>query len=664
MKPRLLFFLLILGVQVVIAQNKFWTPEAMLKMKNISAVVPSPDGNRVLYTLREAVMTDDKSEYVNQVYLINADGSNAIQLTKHEKNSSNPQWSPDGKWISFTSARDGKNNLYLMSVAGGEAEKISDVKNGVGNYKWSDDGRMIAFTQADGSNDADEKNKKGKNDWYFKDEDIKQNRLYVLWLYENDTSGKRKWKQLSKENRNIINFDWSPDGKWIAYAHGRSPLVNDNVYSDIAMIEVASGTVRNVVNTNAGETSPSFSPDGKWLAYLVSEDPVVWAGKNWINIIAVEGGMPRKLAETPNTAVGLLGWSEDGKSIFITESNRTLASIFKLGIDGKEIVEWTRGLKELIGNVNMNASRSHFGFLLQSSSIPPEAFISSTSQFSPKKITSIHANIASNLIPKTELIKWKTFDGKEIEGLLTYPLKYEPGKKYPLILNIHGGPAGVFTQSFVAGNQSIYPLAAFAEAGMFVLRPNPRGSTGYGVEFRLANQRDWGGGDYRDLMAGVDHVIKMGVADPDRLGVMGWSYGGFMSSWVVGHTDRFKVASIGAPVVDLSHQNLTDDIAGFLPSYMKSDPWNDWAVYDKWSPIRYVQNVKTPVMLQHGEADARVPFSNAVMFYNALKRRGVPVRLLALPRQPHGPSEPKMVMVVMRSNLEWMEKYIGERKGF
>ena len=150
----------------------------------------------------------------------------------------------------------------------------------------------------------------------------------------------------------------------------------------------------------------------------------------------------------------------------------------------------------------------------------------------------------------------------------------------------------------------------------------------------------------------------MGMIDEQRMGVMGWSYGGFMSSWIVGHTDRFKAASIGAPVVDLAHQNLTDDIQGFLPSYMKSDPWNDWAVYDKWSPIRYVQNVKTPVMLQHGEADVRVPFSNAVMFYNALKRRGVPVRLLALPRQPHGPTEPKMVLKTQQTNIEWFRKYL------
>jgi dipeptidyl aminopeptidase/acylaminoacyl peptidase len=256
-------------------------------------------------------------------------------------------------------------------------------------------------------------------------------------------------------------------------------------------------------------------------------------------------------------------------------------------------------------------------------------------------------------IGRTEIIKWKGADGLEIEGLLTYPLNYTAGKKVPLILNIHGGPAGNFGQTCIASNQGTYPLAALSEDGYAILRPNPRGSSGYGSSFRMANRQDWGGKDYIDLMNGVDQVIKMGVTDETMLGVMGWSYGGYMSSWIVGHTNRFKAASIGAPVVDLSFQNLTDDIEGFLPSYFKSDPWNNWSMYSEHSPLRYVQNVQTPVMLQHGEADQRVPLGNSIMFYNALKRRNIPVKLLVLPRQPHGPNEPRMVLKTMQTNIEW-----------
>jgi len=664
MKQRIILTVILLAPLFLFSQVKHWNPEQTMKMKNITAVVPSPDGNKVLYTVREAVMTDDRSEYVNQVFLCNADGSHAIQLTRGDKNSSNPQWSPDGKWASFTSARDGKNNLYILPVDGGESEKITDLKSGIANYKWSNDGNMIAYTMTDAPTDAEEKNKKSKNDWYFMEEELKQNRLYVLWLNEKDTSGKRKWKKLTKENYNVNAFDWSADNKTLVYSHGASAKVNDNVYSDISWVDIATGTSKILVNTKASESNPVYSPDGKYIAYSCSEDPVVWGGKNVIKLIPVSGSAVITLAETPDHAPNILGWNKEGTAVMVGESNKTLVSIYSLGINGKEILEWTKGTRDYISGFTLNSTGTHAGFLLQNPSKPPEAFVSSLSVFSPAKITSINAEIAGKPVPKTEVIRWKSFDGKEIEGLLTYPLNYVAGKKYPLLLNIHGGPAGVFSQTFVAGNSGVYPIAAFSEMDMFILRPNPRGSSGYGVSFRLANQRDWGGGDFKDLMAGVDHVIKMGAIDPARMGVMGWSYGGFMSSWIVGQTDRFKAASIGAPVVDLSHQNLTDDIGGFLPSYMKADPWNDWAVYDKWSPIRYVQNVKTPVMLQHGEADVRVPFSNAVMYYNALKRRNVPVRLLALPRQPHGPIEPAMILKTQLSNIEWFERHIGERKGF
>jgi dipeptidyl aminopeptidase/acylaminoacyl peptidase len=649
----------------IFAQTKTnWSPEQCLKLKNISAVVPSPDGSKVLYTVREAVMTDDRSEYVNQVFLCNADGSNTIQLTKGDKNSANPKWSPDGKWIAFTSSRDGKNNLYVLPVGGGEAEKVTDVKSGVGSYDWSHDGNMIAFVMTDFASDKEEKNKKSKNDWYFMDEEVKQNRLFVLWLNEKDTSGKKKQKQIVKENYNINAFDWSADGKSIAFSHGKTPEVNDNVYSDISLVDIESGNIKKIAATGAGESNPLFSPDGKLIAYFSTEDPVDWSGPRHAKIYSVVDGKSWKLKATPDENGGIAGWTADGKNILWTEANKTLNSVYILSADGKSITEWNKGSTDLLGATSTNSTGTYIAFILQNPSKFPEAYISSLNNYSPVKITNINAGNASKPLPKTEVIKWKGADGKEIEGLLTYPINYKPGTKVPFILNIHGGPAGVFQQTCVAGNAGSYPIAAFAEMGYAILRPNPRGSSGYGTEFRTANRADWGGKDFIDLMAGVDEVIKMGVADENKMGVMGWSYGGFMSSWIVGHTDRFKVASIGAPVVDLGFQNLTDDIEGFLPSYFKTDPWNDWSLYDAHSPLRFVQNVKTPVMLQHCEGDQRVPISNGIMFYNALRRRNVPVRMLAMPRQGHGPVEPTMVLKTMQTNVEWFEKHIGNKKGF
>ena len=663
MKQRSLLIVFFLWPFFLIAQ-KNWTPEQCLKIKNITAVQVSPDGSKVLYTVREALMTDDRSEYVNQVWLCNADGSNTIQLTKGDKNSSNPKWSPDGKWISFTSSRDSKNNLYVLPVGGGEAEKVTEAKSSVGNYDWSRDGTMIAFTMIDAAGDKEEKNKKAKDDWYYMDEEIKQTRLFVLWLNKKDTAGKCIQKKLTKENYNVNAFDWSADGKSIAYSYGKSPEVNDNVYSDISIIDIESGNIQSIANTAAGETNPQFSPDGKMLVYYSTSDPVDWSGPRYAKIYSLADGKSWRLKATPDENGAIVGWTPDGKNILWSEANKTLNSIYQLSVDGKICNEWNKGSKEMIGTPSLNATGTYLAFTLQNPSQLPEAYISPLNNFSPQKITSINADYNNKPLPKTELVKWKGADGREIEGLLTYPIGYQSGQKVPFILNVHGGPAGVFSQNCVAANQGTYPIAALSEMGFAILRPNPRGSSGYGTAFRTANREDWGGKDFQDLMAGVDYVIKMGVADENKMGVMGWSYGGFMSSWIVGHTDRFKVASIGAPVVDLSHQNLTDDIEGFLPSYFKSNPWDDWSKYDAHSPLRFVQNVKTPVMLQHGEADLRVPFSNSVMFYNALRRRNVPVRLLALPRQPHGPTEPRMVLKTMQTNVEWFEKYIGDKKGF
>jgi dipeptidyl aminopeptidase/acylaminoacyl peptidase len=321
-------------------------------------------------------------------------------------------------------------------------------------------------------------------------------------------------------------------------------------------------------------------------------------------------------------------------------------------------------MKGVITGPELNYSSTHVSFVHQTTTTPQDGYISSTTSFSPLKISNINPELSAIAVPKTELIKWKSFDGMEIEGLLTYPINYDAGKKYPIILNIHGGPTGVFSENFV-GSSAIYPLAAIAENDIFILRPNPRGSNAYGLKFREANHRDWGGGDYKDLMAGIDYVIAKGWVDPDKMGVMGWSYGGFMSSWIVGHTNRFKVASIGAPAVDLVTQDLTDDIPSFLPSFMEKQPYEDWAVYDEHSPLRFVQNVKTPVLMQHGEADIRVPFSQGLMYYNALKRRGVPVRFLVLPRQPHGPVESAMILKTAQTNLSWMLHHLkGKELGF
>jgi dipeptidyl aminopeptidase/acylaminoacyl peptidase len=328
---------------------------------------------------------------------------------------------------------------------------------------------------------------------------------------------------------------------------------------------------------------------------------------------------------------GIAGWSADSKRIYFTEAKGTGTQLYVVDVAANRIDE-IKTTPAVLGGMNLNKTGTIFGFTRQTSDTPADAYISSVTEFAPVQITRVNAGGQMPAVGKTEVIRWKSKDGKEIEGLLTYPVNYQAGQRVPLILNIHGGPAGVFVQTFV-GSRGVYPLATFSSRGYAILRPNPRGSSGYGVDFRRANTKDWGFGDYQDLMTGVDRVIEMGVADPDRLGVMGWSYGGFMTSWVVTQTNRFKAASAGAPVTNLMSFNGTADIPAFIPDYFGGQFWEVLDVYQKHSPIFNVKSVTTPTMIQHGEADVRVPISQGYEFYNALKVKGVPTRMIVLPRQ-------------------------------
>ena len=644
---------------VVTANAQTWDPELQLKFKAVGAPRVSPDGKKLVYTVNEAVMTADKSEFVTQIWLADLATKQNIQLTFGDKSSSNPKWSPDGNWIAFTSNRkDNRNNLYVLSTSGGEAEPLTELKSSVNNFAWSPDGRSIAFTMTDPKTEEEEKNDKGRNDWRWIDENIKLSRLYVLPI-QKDANGKREPRKLTTANYQVDDFDWSSDGSRIAFGHVKSPLANDWTTSDVSIIEVASGKVTDLAATAAAESSPVYSPDGQSIAILASDNPPRWAQAGVIQIFPATGGQPKTLAASFDAQPGVAGWSADGKRIYFSEAKGTGTQIYSLDVNANRIDE-IKTTPAVISAISLNKTGTTFGFVRQTPDTPADVFVAPVNDFNPVQITRVNADLKFAPVGRTEVVTWKSKDGKQIEGLLTYPAGYQTGQRVPLILNVHGGPAGVFQQTFIGG-RGVYPLATFASRGYAILRPNPRGSSGYGAEFRRANQRDWGFGDYQDLMAGVDRVIEMGVADPDRLGVMGWSYGGFMTSWIVTQTPRFKAASAGAPVTNLMSFNGTADIPSFIPDYFGGQFWEAMDLYQKHSPMFNVKAVTTPTMIQHGEADVRVPISQGYEFYNALKVKGVPTRMIVLPRQPHGPTEPKMQLAAMKANLEWFEKYLGSK---
>lgn len=669
----ILFVVLVLAApataQPAPSKAEGWTPDEQMKVKAVGGVQVSPDGKRVVYTVNEPVMTAEKSEYVTQIWMANADGSGSYQFTFGEKSSSNPQWSPDGTWVAFTSSRSGKNNVWLIRADGGEAEQLTDVKSSVSSFQWSPDGKWVAYAMAEPKSEQEEKDDKAKNDASVVDENFKMTHLWVIPVAKDDkgkdaatssVSAKREAKQLTKGNFTVGGgfgggWDWSPDGKTIAFAHAPTPRVNDWPLADISTVDVATGDIKPLVKTGAAEGEPHYSPDGKWIAYTASDDPPTWGFTAWVYVIAATGGQGRKLATTFDEQPDLAGWSADGKWIYFDETVGTMTRLGALPVDGGA-PKWIDGGGWVFG-ANLNRTRTMFGLSAQWWDKAPEAYVTPVDRWAPVRVSQANADIPKHPLGKTEVVKWKSKDGMEIEGLLTYPANYEAGKRYPMVLIVHGGPAGVFVQSFVA-SRSVYPTASYAAQGWAVLRCNIRGSSGYGKKLRYANYKDWGGMDYQDLMTGVDTVIQKGVADPDRLAVSGWSYGGFMTSWIITQTKRFKAASIGAPVTNLMSFNGTSDIPGFVPDYFGAEFWDNIDTYMKHSAMFNVKGASTPSLILHGERDDRVPIGQGFELYTALKRQGTTVKMVTYPRQPHGLQEPRLVLDAGKRNIEWFSQYL------
>ncbi|MBI3695138.1 MAG: S9 family peptidase [Acidobacteria bacterium] len=641
---RRLLFLAALVSSFAAETPTAWTPALSMRVQSVAAVTPSPDGKLAVWTQARAVMEGEKSEYLTHIFLGRADGSHPIQLTRGEKSADKPAFSPDGRFVYFVSERSGKPNLYRLRVAGGEAEKLTDWKGTIGAFQISPDGKQLAFTGADEDKDL-EKRKKEKNDYKVIDANPRKQALYGMSL-EGELRGKPK--KLVEPGYHVSVFDWSPDSRRIAYEHRPTLSANDQRYSDIAEVELAGGQVRELAATPVAEEHPRYSPDGRYLAFLHSIGRSTIDGQRFVLLSRADGKL-RELAPTFDERPALIDWAVDSKRILYLEDKGTRRVVYAMPLDGPPVALLAPQRGGPAAGPRLNRTGTQLGLTLETPEEPAEAYVApvdNSGAGKPVRLSEVNTGLEKPPLGKTELIRWKGKDGLEIEGLLV-----------PLILNIHGGPSGAFIESFI-GTPRTYPIAAFAAKGFAVLRANPRGSTGYGSQFRRRVVGDWGGLDYQDLMAGVDHVIAMRAADPEKMAVMGWSYGGYMTAWVVTQTTRFKAAAVGAGITDTVSMYGTQDIPSVFEDYFHGTPWTEPAVYAKSSPLNFIAAVKTPTLILHGENDARVPTSQGYEFYRALKRLGVPTKMVVYPRMPHGPNEPKFALHIMEQHLEWAEKYL------
>ncbi len=656
------------GVSVHAGEADRWDPQLGILYRSLSDTAISADGTRVAWVVREPRIEGEDSKFVDQIWVADSDGTSAggRQFTRGDESSSSPAFSPDGRWLAFLAARgdssdEPKAQVWKLSMSGGEAEKLTDAEAGVTSFQWSPDGTKIAYLSPDPQSEEEKTAEKEKTDVILVDRDFKFSHLYSIPA---ESTGKPvEATRLTEGDFHLTDFDWSPDGSRLVFAFAPDPRINTTgTQQDLAWVLSSGGDVRPLVRRDGVDGTPHYSPDGRSIAFTSHGGRVERVGLADLWLIDADGGTPRALPHTPDRQASIVAWAPDGASLIVSEAEHTRRGTLRVGIATGEVNDLPTSApfrEGVTSSPALDATGNTVAWVWQSSDEPQEVYVVAPDDPAPRRISAANQDVPRPPMGATELLSWRSRDDRwEIEGLLTYPVGYRRGDRVPLILNVHGGPSGVFSETFT-GSSSIYQIQYFAQLGYAVLRPNPRGSSGYGKDFRYDNIEDWGFGDFDDLMAGVDHVIGLGVADEENLFLMGWSYGGYMTSFAVTRTDRFRAASMGAGLPNLVSMVTTTDIPDYLTQHMGGEFWDDYETYERHSAIYRIANVVTPTQVIHGARDLRVPFTQGQEFYVALQRRGIPTEMIVYPRTPHGPREPKLLMDVSPRIAKWFALHGG-----
>jgi dipeptidyl aminopeptidase/acylaminoacyl peptidase len=649
----------------------------LMRLRTISDVRISPDGQRVAYVVSQPNL--EKSVHDAVLYTVPAMGGAPLRMTYGTRILNQPvpkpqlRWSPDGSSLGFIAMIDDVPQVVVMSAAGGEPRAVTSTKEGTAIFEWSPDGKRIAYLAPDPPSDDEQKRKKEKSYVIEVDRNERPPRIWV------QNVGGGKAVALTPTNQYVAGLTWSPDANTIAYAAspmgGFNSQFNTRIYAVIASTsEPYDKTApRAIVDRPGMNTSPQYSPDGRWIGFVSSDGTPEMMSTWGLHVVPAAGGAGgRNLSKETGNWVGDFAWAADSRSIFVVPNEGTAQRgagmfeqpVFRAWIDTGRTDRITTG-----PTVNYSPTVSRDGKRLAYRSVDANTMgdvyvMNLVGSSRPEKLTDTNPELKDLALGELKPIHWTSFDGMEIWGLLLTPPDYTGGKKVPLLVYCHGGPIGGFTYGVFPqfmhrpGQVDIYPTQAMASARMAVLFPMPRGGSGYGLEgFRMIKNA-WGEGDYKDIMAGVDHLIAQGIADPDRLGVMGASYGGYMTNWIVTQTGRFKAASTMCSVSDIADLYYLSDAGDFTVEYF-GPPLEKAEAYATHSPITYAAKVTTPLLIQHGENDHRVPIMQATKFYKALKGLGKTVEMEIYPRGGHVIYEPALEREMMRRNLEWFRRWLN-----
>jgi dipeptidyl aminopeptidase/acylaminoacyl peptidase len=646
--------------------------EETLSIRTIGSPAISPDGKCVAFTVRT---TDWKNNrYDREIWLVR-DGEDPFQLTRTPNGSSgSPDWSPNGKWIAFTADRGEKRQIYLIRPNGGEAQRITDVKEGVNGFEWVPNSKQIIFTKTDKSEDQ-EKREKRYGKYAVEDNEYQFSHLWIvdvqtdLWPspeevpdYLNKSESDKNETTLPKpiqltegKNFTVNSFSISPDGKRVAFSHQKNPLRNSYTTSDISILTIETKEINPLVKNPGFDSGPRWSPDSKWILYSTSGGDTIsnYYLNGQIHKISADGGSSIRLAEDLDENAGVVDWLPSG--IYLTARQKTKRHLYKLDPNSGKTQILTKE-PYMIGSVDFAEDGKTMVFSGQNPTTLSEIYKTSLDSYKPVALTNFTKQIKPWKPGTSEVISWKSKDGATIEGVLHKPEDFNPNKKYPLFVVIHGGPTGIDYPSVPTGY--VYPILQWLEKGAVVLRPNYRGSAGYGEKFRSLNVRNLGVGDMWDVMSGVDYLIKQGFVDKDKMGSMGWSQGGYISAFLTTNTDRFKAISVGAGISNWMTYYVNTDIHPFTRQYLKATPWDDPKIYAKTSPMTNINKAKTPTLIQHGEFDRRVPIPNAYELFQGLQDVGVETKLIVYKGFGHGISKPKERLAAMWHNWQWFGKYV------
>ena len=605
------------------------TIEKAMQVREPSDLQFSPDGKRLALVLQEPIVGKGS---LRHIWVLDVETRDLRQWTYSAKSEQSPRWSPDGRTLAFLSDRDGTMQIFLMPVSGGEAMELTNARNAVETLRWSPDGKRIAFLATDPRTDAEERKQRDQDDARVIDVDRKPVRVWTV-----DVATKAV-KPVTSAPWMLRDIEWMPDGKRLVAIATDQPAVErrtERLFS---------------VSLDGGKLEELLAPKGPFQRIQVAP------GGGAVGFVSSPGDGPTAqdlfvLQPGQSAAKDLTGALKDRPVLqFQWIGNSELAALFSNGFH-TELDNVGEAPRKLVSDDSLDVSSfavsqaGKVAYIAESAVVLPELW------FDGKQVS--HFNNFDNVtLVKPELFRYQSFDGLAIEAALYRGAGATEGQPQPLVVLIHGGPAGSWRNRFDGLTQLL------VTRGYTVMQPNIRGSVGYGQKFLASNRGDWGGGDFKDVMAGVDDLVKRKVADPNRLAIGGWSYGGYMAEWAITQTDRFKAAISGAGMADLATEYGTENRPEGDEWYY-GVPYENAAGFSKSSPITYIKNAKTPTLILQGEADTTDPLSQSQMLYRGLKRYNVPAELVVYPREPHGLREQKHIVDRYKRSLDWIDKYLG-----